>query len=224
MATSVLEIGQTMFTQCGTEYPPSSILQTKSTDHTIDPLEAGLRKRHSRSHCSKNIAKPVSTRRWSPVVLKDSRHRVPSSKPSRCPPQRLVEYDLFSQQTTAGRIEVQYKKQCLLKHHECSGDSDTEEPSAEEKFSARMVIVPASGTDLRSKVILNVSQQSTSTSSILSTPILSFRSIIPANSKIFDIVRYDTLRDLQKALCEGSASVTDCDPDGRSLLNVSINS
>lgn len=58
---------------------------------------------------------------------------------------------------------------------------------------------------------------------ILATPILSFRSIVSYTSEIFDVVRYGSIIDLQKAIGEGKASATDCDPNGRSLLNVSIN-
>ena len=154
----------------------------------------------------------------------EDQHRVSSAKLKHYSPEQLVECDLFSQQTTAGKVEVYYKKQCFLKHHGCSEDSDTKECSAEEKFSARIVFIPTSSTDLRTKVILNVSQKSTSTGSLLSTPMLSFRSIIPEDSETIEIVEFGTLRDLQKAFSEGTASITDCNPDGRSLLNVSIDS
>jgi hypothetical protein len=220
MTTSVPETRQDIAAQHAAEDPPSSVLQ--STNHIIDPFGAGLRKRHIRSHFSKNMLKSLSSSRWSPVVVTEEQHRVSSTKLKPYSPEQLVECDLFSQQTTAGRVEVYYKKQCSLKHHGCSEDSDTEECSAEENFSARIVFIPALITDLGKKVILNVSRQSTSTGSLLSTPILSFRSTIPDDSEIFDIVQFGTLRDLQKAFSEGTASVTDCDRDGRSLLNVSI--
>jgi hypothetical protein len=170
------------------------------------------------------MLKSVPTRRWSPVVATEDRHYVSSAEFKSYPPQQLIECDLFSQQTTAGKVEVYYKKQRSLKRHGYSEDSDTNESSGEEKFSARIVFIPTRGTDLRTKVILNVFQESTSTGSLLSTPILSYRSIIPETSEVFQIVQWGTLRDLQKAFSEGTASVTDCDPDGRSLLNVSIKS
>jgi hypothetical protein len=220
MMTSVLETGQEILVQRGAKYSPPAILQI--TNHITDPFGAGLRKRHGRSHFSKNMLKTVPTSQLSPVVVRQDRHGVSSTKFKPYSLEQLVECNSFSQQTTAGRVEVYYKKQRSLKHHGCSEDSDTEECSAEENLSARIVFIPALITDLGKKVILNVSRQSTSTGSLLSTPILSFRSTIPDDSEIFDIVQFGTLRHLQKAFSEGTASVTDCDRDGRSLLNVSI--
>jgi hypothetical protein len=220
MTTSVLETGQEILAQRGADYSPPAILHI--TNHITDPFGAGLRKRHSRSHFSKNILKPVPTSCWLPVEVTQDQHGVSSTKLKPYSLEQLVECDLFSQQTTAGRVEVYYKKQCLLKHHGCSEDSDTKECSAEENFSARIVFIPALITDVGKKVILNVSRQSTSTGSLLSTPILSFRSIIRDDSEIFDIVRFGTLRDLQEAFRAGTASITNCNRDGRSLLNVSI--
>jgi hypothetical protein len=156
------------------------------------------------------------------VVATEDRHYVSSAEFKPYPLQQLIECDSFSQQTTAGKVEVYHKKQRSLKRHGYSEDSGTSESSGEEKFSARIVFVPTRSTGLRTKVILNVFQEPTSTGILFSTPILSYRSIIPETSEIFQIVQWGTLGDLQKAFSEGTASVTDCDPDGRSLLNVSI--
>lgn len=102
-------------------------------------------------------------------------------------------------------------------------DSETDEAIQEEEFSARVVFTPASTTSSTSQLILSLSQRFTNGNNILSTPVLSFRSIVPKNSAVFRIVQHGSVYELQKALSEGSASLTDCDSKGRPLLNVRTN-
>lgn len=201
---------------------PSPTLQSKSIGHTAEYQGAICRRRHSRNHCSKTNSKPGSSRHCVSTAPIAAGNRVTSTKVVPFEPLYIVQSGYFSRQITAARVDARFEKRRVLEYHPISDDSGTGEPKSEETFSAEIVLTPASGTNLRTKVILNVSQQWTNTSSILSAPILSFRSMVPETSEIFDIVRYGTVCDLHQALSRGSASLTDCDPDGRSLLYVSI--
>jgi len=51
-------------------------------------------------------------------------------------------------------------------------------------------------------------------------PMLSFHAIIPGSSPIFAAIRQGDLEHLHKLLQDGQASLTDCDEDGRPLLQV----
>ncbi|ERF68622.1 hypothetical protein EPUS_07183 [Endocarpon pusillum Z07020] len=203
-------------------FSPSSILQSKSIDDTAEYQGAILRRRHGRNHCSKMDSKPVFSRHCVSTAPIEAGNHVTLTKVVPFEPLYTFKSGCFSLQMTAARVDVRFKKQCVLGRHHISNDSSTGDPTPEETFSAEMVLTPASRTNLRTKIILGVSQQWTNTSSILSTPILSFRSIVPESSEIFDIVRYGTVCDLHQALSRGSASLTDCDPDGRSLLNYAV--
>ena len=155
-----------------------------------------------------------------PILPEES---VPSSEFRPIQAQSITENNFLSRQTIAGTIDVQFKEQWLLVHCNRPNDSSAGEEPPEETFSARIVFTPASHMGLSSQVILEISQALTKGNNILSTRILSFRSIVPNTSEIFCIVQYGSIENLQKAINEGTASLTDCDPDGRSLLNVGIN-
>lgn len=51
-------------------------------------------------------------------------------------------------------------------------------------------------------------------------PTLSYHAMIPFESEVFVTVKTGNLLNLKHLLKEGKASLTDCDPHGRSLLNV----
>lgn len=53
------------------------------------------------------------------------------------------------------------------------------------------------------------------------SPTLSFHAIVPLNSEVFRLIRQGDLTSLILLFEKGLASLTDCDPDGRSLLSVS---
>lgn len=135
--------------------------------------------------------------------------------------QSIVRRDLFSWQTAAGIFDVQYNVQYSRHPNQLHG-SETEEAIPDEEFSARVAFTPTPTTHSTFQLILKLSQKLTNGINVLSTPVLSFRSIVPKTSDIFRIVQYGCVHDLQKALSEGSASLTDCDSKGRSLLNVRI--
>jgi len=46
--------------------------------------------------------------------------------------------------------------------------------------------------------------------------------MIPFNSEIFDIIENEDVHKLTELLNKGAASLTDCDPEGRSLLHVRL--
>jgi hypothetical protein len=198
-------------------------LLTSNFEDTAAAPSAVLRNRFGHSHHRKGSSKIASKSPWTPVTHNPPMESVPSSelKPSKA--QYITESSLLSRQTILGRIDVQFKEQWSLVHCNRLSDPSADEDPPEELVSARVILTPASRTGLRSQVTLEIAQALRKGNNILTTPTISFRSIVPYSSEIFDIVRYGSIIDLQKAIGKGKASTTDCDPKGRSLLNVSIN-
>lgn len=198
-------------------------LLTSNYEDTAAAPNVVLRNRFGHSHHRKGSSKIASKSPWTSVTHILPMESVPSSelKPSKA--QYITESSLLSRQTILGRIDVQFKEQWSLVPCNRLSDPSADEDPPEELVSARVILTPASRTGLRSQVTMEIAQALRKGNNILTTPTLSFRSIVPYSSEIFDIVRYGSIIDLQKAIGEGEASTTDCDPDGKSLLNVSIN-
>lgn len=68
----------------------------------------------------------------------------------------------------------------------------------------------------------SISLQAYQNRTICFTPILTFCAIVPNDSKVFRVVEGGSVKRLKKLLSSGEASLGDCDPLGRSLLNVSL--
>jgi hypothetical protein len=90
----------------------------------------------------------------------------------------------------------------------------------EDPFEARTIITSYKDTIAMPQVIFDIGKQADVNK--LSMPILSLRSTIPDDSKVFDVVKFGSPGDLQAMIYDGLASPNDCDTNGRSLLNVSI--
>ena len=179
------------------------------------PSNAILRKRRGPN------SKVVSGRSLAALAPSHSRNPV---FPTRLQPdqrQPPAKDALFSMRTLCGTVCVHTREQSSTILFSHGADPDADEDPTVETFEARMTFTPAFQPAAKSQMILSVSQTITRRSSISLTPMLSFRCVVPATSVIFDIVRYGSVRELQRILTDGDASLTDCDPDGRSLLNVS---
>jgi hypothetical protein len=184
---------------------------------------AVLRNRSGHNHHCKGSSKIASKSPWTSVTHILPMESVPSSELKLVKAQYITESSLLSRQTIVGRIDVQFKEQWSLVPCNRLSDPSADEDPPEELVSARVILTPASRTGLRSQITLEIAQALRKGNNILTTPTISFRPIVPYSSEIFDIVRYGSIIDLQKAIGKGKASTTDCDPNGRSLLNVSIN-
>jgi hypothetical protein len=92
---------------------------------------------------------------------------------------------------------------------------------ATQHLQAKIVITPPATLHSVPQTIVHLATNTNAFSSTLLTPIISFRTIIPLDSKIFKIAMDGTSTDLQMMLSKGEASLTNCDPYGRSLINVS---
>jgi hypothetical protein len=90
----------------------------------------------------------------------------------------------------------------------------------EDPFEARTIITSYKDAIAMPQVIFDIGKQTDVNK--LSMPTLSLRSTIPDDSKIFDVVKFGSPRDLQAMIYDGLASFNDCDTNGRSLLNVRI--
>jgi len=92
---------------------------------------------------------------------------------------------------------------------------------AVEQFHATTVITPPTGIHSVPQIIIQLATRTTKSTSTISMPVISFRPIIPESSAIFNIAEYGTSSDLQMMLSRQGNSLYDCDPAGRSLINVS---
>jgi hypothetical protein len=90
-----------------------------------------------------------------------------------------------------------------------------------EEFQATTVITPPTGIHSVPQTIIQLATRTTRFTSTISMPVISFRPIIPESSAIFNIAEYGTSSDLQMMLSRRENSFYDCDPAGRSLINVS---
>lgn len=136
----------------------------------------------------------------------------------------VTEYYTLWRKGIAGSVVVEAVKSATSHREKHAVVPTGCEEFSKEHFSARIKLTPSSITGSKVQIILDLSQEFTKKGNILLTPLLSFRSIIPYNSEVFNIVQFEPISSLRKALAEKSASLTDCDPDGRSLLNVNIDS
>ena len=98
-------------------------------------------------------------------------------------------------------------------------EQDTER--AEESFAAKLFITPMTAPNSNFRIILDVASKTYHDRTMYLTPMLTFRAIIPDDSKVFRVVEGGSVMKLKKLLDSGAASLGDCDPMGRSLLNVS---
>ena len=103
--------------------------------------------------------------------------------------------------------------------------SDAEErdaESADEAFAAKLLITPVWASSSRYQIVVDVASRTYKDCTMFFPPTLTFRAMIPDDSKIFRVVRGGSVRKLQKLIESGEGSLRDCDPMGRSLLNVSL--
>ena len=202
---------------------PAVTWNSKHADATEASSKVVLRKRYS---ANRHRNKQFRNRFQDPFNFGNTffaEEPIPISEVRPIQAQFVTESALISRETIAGMINTQLKEQRLLVRQSHPNDSSVGEDPPEEIFSAKIVFTPASHTGLNSQIILDVSQALTKENNILSTPILSFRSMIPDSSEVFRIVQFGSIRDLQTVVSEGTASFEDCDTHGRSLLNVGIN-
>jgi hypothetical protein len=120
---------------------------------------------------------------------------------------------VFSSRIKNGRVNIWTRSY--------TSDDNANDEHAVEQFQANIVITPPADVYPVPQTIVQLATRTSKFASILSTPIISFRTIIPEDSIIFDTAKHGTLSDLQMMLSSGEASLSDCDPSGRSLINVS---
>jgi Fission yeast centromere protein N-terminal domain/Tc5 transposase DNA-binding domain len=92
---------------------------------------------------------------------------------------------------------------------------------AVEHFQASIVITPPAGVHSVPQTIIHLGTETSKFISITSTPIITYRNIRPEDSEVFKVAMLGNSRDLQILLSSGEASLSDCDSQGRSLINVS---
>ncbi|KAI9873346.1 MAG: hypothetical protein M1830_000510 [Pleopsidium flavum] len=109
-------------------------------------------------------------------------------------------------------------------HNNSSGTDDKDRPGPEkviEVFEGTVSLVPLKDTQ-KTKFCVAFYQKVTNAGLCVLNPSLSFPSMVPFNSEIFYIVKVGDVHKLKELLNEGAASLTDCDPEGRSLPHVRL--
>ena len=166
----------------------------------------------------------VSHDRWPSVTYPGSQDFISLAEAERSQPWDVTKCYAFSREATAGSVVIEVGKRLSSDHEMHTRVSTGCEDYSKEHFSARIKLIPSSFNGSNFQIILDLSQEFTKKGIVSLTPRLSFRSIIPYDSEIFDIVQFGSVASLREALANRSASLTDCDPDGRSLLHVNIDS
>ena len=98
-------------------------------------------------------------------------------------------------------------------------DNNTE--SADEAFAAKVIVTPTTTTLSNVQIIVDLASRTYRNRTVHLIPTLTFRAMIPFGSEVFRVVQRGSVKKLKKLLSIGAASLGDCDPEGRSLLNVS---
>lgn len=119
-----------------------------------------------------------------------------------------------------GTIAIDVKSS--MPKHVMNDPDDHEDLNREviEVFEGDMIFLPNSVPNTR--ISVSFQQRLTHQGSLLGKPTISFSAILPDNSEVFLRIKDGDLEGLLQLLAQGAASLTDRDPEGRSLLNVRI--
>lgn len=98
--------------------------------------------------------------------------------------------------------------------------SGTKQPSSIEQCYTNITITAPGDVRLVPQTVFSLAREISQHGSTLFTPVISFRRTRPDSDEIFRIARNGTSEALQRALFSGEASLSDCDTEGRSLINV----
>ena len=94
--------------------------------------------------------------------------------------------------------------------------------SVDESFTAKVLVTPTSAPLSKFQIIIDIASRTHQSGTICFTPTLTFCAMIPNDSEVFRVVEGGSVGKLKKLLSSEAASIGDCDPMGRSLLNVSV--
>jgi hypothetical protein len=96
-----------------------------------------------------------------------------------------------------------------------SGADENASATTDRDFGAKIAIVPSCSKPSQFRVVFDF------TPYLDPKPKITYQAMIPNNSKIFSIIEFGQVEEFVEALEQGTASLTDRDEQGRSLLNVS---
>lgn len=141
----------------------------------------------------------------------------------------LISRDQFSYrridriyETDSGSVTICSRTR-FLKNELCA-DGHKHEPNGEreeEAFEGIVTFLPTTSTS-RTMITASFVQNVAKGRHYALPPTISFHAMIPDDSEVFRVCEKGELRELISLLNDGSASLTDCDTKGRSLLNVGI--
>lgn len=124
--------------------------------------------------------------------------------------------------TTVGSAFVHIKKRRLRENSD-HGQNNTvnikPDEEVEEIFEGRIDFIPKR-TNRQIRISASFMQRVAKDGFFSLKPRLSFCAVIPYNSEIFDLVSCGDLKGIIDHIQQGKASLSDCDPEGRTLLNV----
>ncbi|KAM0800742.1 hypothetical protein BDR22DRAFT_232300 [Usnea florida] len=115
-----------------------------------------------------------------------------------------------------GILNASFKTMLLQEIEDC----DTK--GAGEAFAAKIVVTPTSTIGSKFQIIVDLASKTYQNRTVHFTPTLTFRAMISGDSEVFRVVQRGSVRKLKKLLSSGAASLGDCDPAGRSLLNYAL--
>lgn len=92
-----------------------------------------------------------------------------------------------------------------------------------EMFSGNLSLLPASHNKHQTKLSASFCQRIMKEQCSILHPLMSFCSVKPDNSAVFQLVKSGTVNEIIRLFDTRKAAPTDCDTRGRSLLNVSFN-
>ena len=116
-------------------------------------------------------------------------------------------------------VSVSFSKCTQVRHkpQELPGSHST---SASELFEATISVLPVENPQ-KTKVSVSIVQQATTRGCKIRNPYVTFWSVVSDESAVLEAVRTGDFSGLIGLLEANEASMTDCDSEGRSLLNVS---
>lgn len=188
----------------------------RKRDQHIDPPVSSSEKQYWRD--AKRVRSILSATQS--IVINEKRKsggRMPSVKGRTASRFESREY-----RTEFGTIRVNYiaKQAVQVPESRCQ---ESNSPEVTEIFLGSFSLLPANNNKHQTKISASFCQSIMNEGYSILHPLMSFCSVIPNNSPVFEVVRTGDVGALIELFSTGAAAPTDCDTEGRSLLNVSLN-
>lgn len=137
---------------------------------------------------------------------------------------KISRFESREYRTEHGTIRVDYTVKQALQIQESRGLTQASDLlEVTEIFSGSLSLLPARYNKHQTKLSAAFCQRIMREQCSVLHPIMSFCSVRPDNSTVFQVVKSGNVNELVRLFDSKNAAPTDCDSRGRSLLNVSFN-